>query len=263
MRLRWPGEKTQDRTNWVSNMLQGVAAVIAIVTGLATLIASLMWLLSQCSSPPQGAPRVSASSSGIQPSPVDSGGVNPAACWDGSTAPQPVSCADAHRFQAFGSAQECGDSRVREFLGADSLDVIRFGTRTDLDSHSCVVDGLEERAGDFAGALLRDGGAGWRQCVAGVLDVAQTHRVVSCAMPHQAEFLSTGESDAPDLATCAEFAGKYMDRTLASLSRELTVRRIPGASGGEGRPQCAIWIVSGRPLDDTLRNLRNQNLPRE
>lgn len=256
-RPKWPGGATRERTNWLSNMLQGVAAVVAIVTALS----GLMWLLSQCTSPPRTGPEPGTTSPRNVPSGPPSM-VGSAACWDGSSPPQPVSCGDAHRFQAFGTAQECGESQIRAFLGADPFDVIRFEIRAGLDPNACVIDGLEERDYDFNNVLLGESSAQWRECIAGVRDVAQTYRRVPCSLPHQAELLSTDLPEAPGLATCADLAGRYMNRTLESLSKELMIRRIAHAPGGEGSPQCAIWIVSGRPLDDTLRNLGNQNLPR-
>ncbi len=187
--------------------------------------------------------------------PVSSG-----ACLDQASAL--VSCNIPHRYELLSAGEmACNTAGVYRFLGGtENVDVLQFTTAA-AQGGLCKVGAPVDTTGPFQQVTRGDASAVWRSCFDGEVESAD-RLYVDCLSPHTGEYISSPDRLDASSKSCLAAARDFLGVPVVEVDEELRVTPLRRVQEGIGQPRCAISVVSGQPLVNTLRRLGNELLPR-
>jgi hypothetical protein len=138
--------------------------------------------------------------------------------------------------------------------GVPGLDVPL--ARTVAVEQGCLIDYGTELSASAKDSLSSPADDEWRRCIDG-----STARIVACSQPHTGESLATGEQGKASQDQCDEAAGRYMGRSISSVSEELRVQVIKQVSDDLNGERCVITVRGTQPLTASVRRLGVSRVP--
>ncbi|NKE10768.1 MULTISPECIES: hypothetical protein [Kocuria] len=164
-----------------------------------------------------------------------------------------VACDTAHFGEIIGAGDACSIEAATRYMGGNpDVDVLDRGVSVSMVDDVCVlsVEG-QQVAVSFAGALDLNDGVALRECLNG-----RTAEFVPCSNDHTGEVVARVSSDSTGSLDCSQQATTYMDRSPASVFKELTVEQI----NTDSARRCMVSVrADNRWLETSLRALGNRS----